>query len=88
MTAKEVIMDGNEGYKFIDVIDNLTENDILDCMHEFAKQKCQELLLIVAEKAEIEWDGMNDCTDIAHIDKDSIFNAVDLDSFIEGTSSS
>lgn len=86
MTAREVIMEGNEGYKFRDVIDNLTEDDILDCMHEFAKQKCKELLLIVAEKARIDFRN-NKANDFG-IDVDSILTCVDLDSFIEGTSSS
>jgi hypothetical protein len=39
MTAREIIMEGNEGYKFRDVIDNLTEEQILDCMEEYAKQQ-------------------------------------------------
>ena len=39
MTAREIIMEGNEGYQFRDVIDNLTEQDILDCMEEYAKQQ-------------------------------------------------
>lgn len=39
MTAREIIMEGNEGYRFRDVIDNLTEEDILDCMEKYAKQQ-------------------------------------------------
>ena len=79
MTAREVIMDGNEGYKFIDVIDNLTEDDILDCMHEYAKLKCQELLLLVAKKARIDFRN-NKANDFG-IDVDSILNCVDLENF-------
>jgi hypothetical protein len=44
MTAKEVIMEGNEGYPFRYVIDNLTEEDILDCMKEFAKMHVEQAL--------------------------------------------
>ena len=77
MTAREVIMDGNEGYRFKDVIDNLTEDCILDCMKEYARLKCEELLEIVADNvyAQVEYD-------CAIVEKDSIFDAVDLDSFI------
>jgi hypothetical protein len=38
-SAREIIMEGNEGYQFRDVIDNLTEQDILSCMEEYAKQQ-------------------------------------------------
>ena len=54
MTARETIMLGNEGARFRDVIDNLDEDIILECMHDYAKEKCQELLEIVAEKAKIK----------------------------------
>lgn len=78
MTAREEIMLGNEGYKFRDVINNLDEEDILDTMRDYAKSKCQELLEIVAEKAEVSFNRFGE----EYVDKDSILNAVDLDSFI------
>jgi hypothetical protein len=93
MTAREAIMEGNEGYRFRDVIDSLDEDIILMCMKEYAKEKCQELLEIVSEKAKTgyktEYTGgtpnilgsyskkISTC-----VDKDSILNAVDLDEFI------
>jgi hypothetical protein len=52
-------------------------------MNEYAKEKCQELLEIVAEKAEtktVGFPGLN--TKTCAVDRDSILNAVDLDSFI------
>lgn len=56
--------------------------EIENALIGFATLKCKELLEIVAKKAEIEWDGLNDCTDTAHINKDSILNAVDLKEFV------
>lgn len=50
-----------------------------ECMQKFAKQKCKELLLLVAEKARI--DFRNDKANDFGIDKDSILNAVDLEKF-------
>ena len=58
-----------------------SSNDINDIIEEamigYARIKCEELLLLVAEKAyaQVEYD-------CAVIYKDSILNAVDLDSFI------
>lgn len=80
MTAREVIMDGNEGYRFKDVIDNLTEDCILDCMKEYARLKCEELLEIVADNvyAQVEYDW-----NASYVDRDSILNAVDLNEFIK-----
>ena len=93
MTARETIMEGNEGMEFRDVIDNLYDDVILILMKSYAKEKCQELLEIVSEKAKTgcktEYTGgtpnilgsyskkISTC-----VDKDSILNAVDLDEFI------
>lgn len=68
--------------------------DIEDVVLEYTKQKCQELLLLVAEKAKIiDEDG--DIYEQPHvfycqgegyetrIDKKSILNAVDLSKFIQ-----
>jgi hypothetical protein len=38
-TARDFLMDGNEGQPFRDVIDNLDEDIILDCMEEYADYK-------------------------------------------------
>ena len=60
------------------------DEEIIVSMREYAKLKCQELLEIVAEKVkrkEVEIpSGLKIIT--TEIDKDSIINAVDLDSFI------
>ena len=54
-------------------------DDVQKAMKEYARLKCQELLEIVAEKAEITksvnfgWEK---------VDKGSILSAVDLDKFI------
>ena len=85
MTARELIIEGNEGYKFKDVIDNLSEQDILDCMHEYAKIKCQELLEIVAEKSSTLSATIYISPGTPHtarLSKDKILNAVNLDDFI------
>lgn len=52
--------------------------ELAEVMRKYAKQKCKELLEIIAEKAEatIMYDG-----EYASVDKDSILNAVDLDKF-------
>lgn len=54
-------------------------------LQEYAKIKCQELLEIVAEKAEIKTvnipSGLNIKTCV--VDKNSILNAVDLETFIK-----
>lgn len=48
----------------------------------FAKLKCEELLKIVAEKAEVAQCENNDYYEY-EVDKDSILNAVDLNEFIK-----
>ena len=91
-TARELLMDGNEGHSFRDVIDNLDEADIIEVIQEYAKMKCKELLEIVAEKAVLVLNGeiysktysvkvYNERIKLS-IDKDSILNAVDLETFI------
>jgi hypothetical protein len=60
-----------------------TQKDIVKSMNEYVKEKCKELLEIVAEKAEtktVGFPGLN--TKTCTVDRDSILNAVDLDSFI------
>lgn len=75
MTAKEFIdyMEEDGKYTF----------GYEECMEEFAKYKCKQLLEIVAGKAKTKNDdfGSSFRGDII-VDKDSILNAVDLDSFI------
>jgi hypothetical protein len=50
-----------------------------EALSEFAKMKCEELLEIVVEKAELSL-GISSCNYV--VDEDSILNAVDLDEFI------
>jgi len=82
MTARQILMEGNEGCSFIDVINNLTEDQILDCMHEYAKLKCKKLLEIVAEKAQVKTvtlpNGLNIKTCV--VDEVSIYD-IDLEEF-------
>lgn len=52
-------------------------SDLQKAMKEYAKLKCQELLLVVAEKAEISYNKFGE----EYVDKDSILNAVDLEKF-------
>ena len=51
-------------------------------MQEYAKIKCQELLEIVAEKEKIKYEMYEEIA-IPYVVKDSILNAIDLDSFID-----
>ena len=94
MTAEEVLVINNVfGVIGTDVRFNLnlsrdcyiaTQHNIKKAMQEYAKQKCQELLLLVAEKAKIKENrSMSNGYDYTerYVDKDSILNAVDLDSF-------
>ena len=76
MTAEEVLKEWlsqtdqtnfKQGHYFV----------IEQAMKEYAKEKCQELLRVVAENAYAQ--VKHDC---AIIDKDSILNTVDLDEFI------
>lgn len=52
---------------------------------EYAKEKCKELLEIVVEKAKVTtiWEGNTSSEYVDYdVDKDSILNAVDLNTFI------
>lgn len=80
MTAEEYMMENMQGADY---------QEIEDTLIGFAKLKCQELLEIVAEKSQIKTAtfgniGVIGFSDIEYkeIDKDSILNCVDLDSFI------
>lgn len=81
MTAEEYLtqntLESNDLYFRTKVVDIWTAK-------EYARLKCKELLEIVAErvKAEVlyEWSA-NTVNEYAVVDKDSILNAVDLDSF-------
>lgn len=74
MTAEEYMMENMQGADY---------QEIEDALIGFAKLKCQELLEIVAEKAEIkEYFELNYQWTYS-VDKDSIINAVDLDKFID-----
>ena len=86
MTAKE-FLEEREMYN----------HDIEDVVLEYTKLKCQELLLLVAEKARIIEDGdvdnpyeeyFLDLGGSLRVDKDSILNVIDLEKFCGGTPSS
>ena len=78
MTAENLL---HESYFYI-VLDiretYLTDSDITSAMNEYARLKCEELLKIVAEKVEVEYDW-----NASYVDRDSILNAVDLNEFIK-----
>ena len=73
------------------------EHQLLSLMNDYAKEKCQELLLLVADKAEVEQTVYFSGKDNTLIEKvfytesdghfkvntDSILNAVNLDEFIK-----
>lgn len=83
MTAKEILEEWlsqtdqtnlKEGHYFV----------IQEAMKEYAKQKCQELLLLVAEKAKIEKVVVHAgeyYDENYQINKASILNVVDLEKF-------
>lgn len=97
MTAEKILQENQEQAYY-----NQNSDYRIKAMQEFAKLKCQELLLLVAEKAEVKtekksqygkyrkWQKVKDDEEFNlfdysmrnSVDKDSIFNAVDLDSFI------
>lgn len=70
MTAEEYAMENMHGADL---------NEIESALIGFAKLKCQELLEIVAEKAESYVIGGL----VSQVDEESILNAVDLDEFIK-----
>lgn len=93
MTAHE-FLDKEYFYLILDSRDtNIYSEDIGKAMADFARYKCKELLEIVIEKAKVE----NECYPIIpnsiesiiythnegsfFINKDSILNAVDLETF-------
>lgn len=93
MTAKEIITSAEQngfeqGYN-MDLYYH-TEEDIEQMLKEYTKVKCQELLEIVAEKAKTKTiyesndQPSSSFRDYEYnvVDKDSILNAVDLNSFI------
>jgi hypothetical protein len=74
MTAEEYMMENMQGANY---------QEIESALIGFATLKCKELLEIVAEKTEtktVGFPGLNIKT--CAVDRDSILNAVDLDSFI------
>lgn len=88
MTAEDVLRHvflEEENSRFADYPYNDTFDATILSMKEYAKIKCQELLTIVAEKAEVKTvtipNGLNIKTCV--VDKDSILAAVDLDEFID-----
>ena len=73
-----------------DIDNKIQQKLVLGAMKSYAKIKCQELLLLVAEKARIIEDGdvdnpyeeyFLDLGGFLRVDKDSILNAVDLEKF-------
>ena len=85
MTAEEFIqdyLDASDDFMF-SMEEQLSQcvgfnyDNIIDLMQEYARLKCKDLLEIVAEKAKVEekWEDY-------YVNKDSILNAVDLNSFI------
>lgn len=67
-----------EQYRIENANYDLSEGDCAEkLMQEYAKLKCQELLEIVAEKADEAHIGGWD------LDRDEVINAVDLDKFID-----
>ena len=78
MTAEEIL-----DHNFFFGKESL-HTDVTNVMKEYTKQKCQELLEIVVEKAKtkIEYSSAIKGHFYDVIDKDSILNAADLDSFI------
>ena len=85
MTAEEELSNVFRETGF-DIDNKIQQKLVLGAMKSYAKMKCQELLLLVAEKARI--DFRNDKANDFGIDKDSILNAVDLEKFCGGTPSS
>lgn len=90
MTAEELFGEHFNGLHY----DDITSEHIENYAKHFARLKCQELLEIVAEKAKIKTENnlvyqqpyKFYCNKEEHsifVDKGSILNAVDLDSFIQ-----
>ena len=74
MTAEEYMMENMQGADY---------QEIESALIGFATLKCQELLEIVAEEAEVKEYFELNYEWTYTVDKDSILNAVDLDKFID-----
>lgn len=81
MTAEEYAFENMQGCDLYEIV---------SALEGFAKLKCEELLVIVAEKAkaEIKYEysgntGSEYLDEWAVIDKNSILNAVNLNEFIK-----
>jgi len=87
MTAEDFLQEHLEiSYFYNDKYDKMCclSNDVQKAMKEYAKLKCQELLLLVAEKAKVTtiWEGTIGSEYVDYdVDRDSIINAVDLETF-------
>lgn len=66
-----------------DIDNKIQQKLVLGAMKSYAKIKCQELLLLVADKAKVE-----EVRDDYYVNKNSVLNAVDLEKFCGGTPSS
>lgn len=74
MTAEELWSKHFDGLHW----DDITQEKEVLFAKEYARLKCEELIKIVAEKAEVEHDW-----NTSYVDRDSILNAVDLNEFIK-----
>lgn len=70
MTAEKYMMENMQGADF---------QEIESALIGFATLKCRELLEIVAKKAKAEYDLDDDYKVV--VNKDSILNAIDLETF-------
>ena len=81
MTAEKIL---KESYSTKPDIDNpyklYWSEDVVQAMQEYAKMKCEELLEIVTKEASKFYIKSN-IPHYARLDKDSILNAVDLETF-------
>ena len=73
-TAEQLLKEGNEGYPLSIIIENLTSEQIIADMIEFAKMHVTKALKAASEKAITEetWGDY-------HVDKKSILNAYPLE---------
>jgi hypothetical protein len=86
MTAEELWGNHFNGLHW----DDITQEKEIEFAKEYARLKCQELLEIVAEKVALEhftpfsgWQRNSYIEDNTRVDKDSIFNVVNLDELIK-----
>lgn len=90
MTAKEIISNKEQsGFEcgYASDVYYHTKKDIEEMLQEYAKIKCAELLEIVAEKAETREMFINGSSGgwydkVGKVNKDSILNSVNLETFI------